>query len=195
MALPHSGPSSWPARLPRSLASIAFPRTAIRTGSDFGIFELDSEKLYWKIGYYARRLKFGSEDPSDPNKTTRVMTVMLAEEYWGGHAMTEQLAFVQIVREAEERERRRRDDLRAKVQAWFDGLSPVQKDHLAEWMRGAEFDTCVALSAAAGDWYQSTRNRGWAPTWDEVRNPDERQAGLRKAGFFISKRVFYWIYA
>jgi hypothetical protein len=63
--------------------------------------------------------------------------------------MTEQLAFKQIVREAEEYERRRRDDLRAKVQAWFDDLTPGQKDRLAEWMQLSEFDRCVALSAAA----------------------------------------------
>lgn len=48
---------------------------------DFGSFELAGRKFFWKIDYYDRRLKWGSEDPSDPNRTTRVLTIMLAEEY------------------------------------------------------------------------------------------------------------------
>jgi hypothetical protein len=48
---------------------------------DFGTFELDGEKLFWKIDYYDLKGEFGSEDPSDPKKTLRVLTVMLAEDY------------------------------------------------------------------------------------------------------------------
>ena len=48
---------------------------------DFGSFELCKRKFFWKIDYYDRAMEHGSEDPSDPKQTTRVMTVMLAEEY------------------------------------------------------------------------------------------------------------------
>jgi hypothetical protein len=48
---------------------------------DFGSSELKGEKLFWKIDYYDLKAEFGSEDPADPKKTLRVLTVMLAEEY------------------------------------------------------------------------------------------------------------------
>ena len=48
---------------------------------DFGSFELDGQKVYFKFDYYDRNLEFGSEDPSDPEQTTRVLTVMLASDY------------------------------------------------------------------------------------------------------------------
>ncbi len=47
---------------------------------DFGSFELCSRKFFWKIDYYDAACEFGSEDPADPSKTTRVLTVMLASE-------------------------------------------------------------------------------------------------------------------
>jgi Protein of unknown function (DUF3768) len=48
---------------------------------DFGNFELAGRRFFFKLDYYDPTLEFGSEDPADPEKTTRVLTIMLAEEY------------------------------------------------------------------------------------------------------------------
>jgi len=48
---------------------------------DFGSFDLDAVKLFWKIDYYDRKLEYGSPDPADPAVTRRVLTILLAEEY------------------------------------------------------------------------------------------------------------------
>jgi hypothetical protein len=48
---------------------------------DFGAIVHQADKIFWKIDYYDPDLKFGSTDPSDPKLTTRVLTVMLADEY------------------------------------------------------------------------------------------------------------------
>jgi|SRR3989344_973425 len=48
---------------------------------DLGSFELCSRKFFWKIDYYDKALRCGSEDPANPEKTTRVLTLMLASEY------------------------------------------------------------------------------------------------------------------
>jgi hypothetical protein len=48
---------------------------------DFGSFEVAGEKFFWKIDYYDIDMMFGSEDPADPEKTARVLTIMFADEY------------------------------------------------------------------------------------------------------------------
>jgi hypothetical protein len=48
---------------------------------DFGAFDHAGKRIFWKIDYYDQSLEFGSEDPADPAKTTRVLTIMFAEEY------------------------------------------------------------------------------------------------------------------
>jgi hypothetical protein len=48
---------------------------------DFGAFEIDGQRLFWKIDYYDLNLALASPDASDPAVTKRVLTLMLAEEY------------------------------------------------------------------------------------------------------------------
>ena len=48
---------------------------------DFGVFEHQGQKLFWKIDYYDLELAWGSPDPANPDVTTRVLTILLAEEY------------------------------------------------------------------------------------------------------------------
>ena len=48
---------------------------------DFGVFEVEGQKLFFKIDYYDKSRRFLSPDPADPAVTERVITIMLAEEY------------------------------------------------------------------------------------------------------------------
>jgi hypothetical protein len=48
---------------------------------DFGAVEVEGERLFWKIDYFDRSLSARSPDPADPSLTTRVLTIMLTEEY------------------------------------------------------------------------------------------------------------------
>ena len=48
---------------------------------DFGAFEEGGHKVFFKLDYYDAEMVYGSEDPTDPSMTTRVLTIMLASEY------------------------------------------------------------------------------------------------------------------
>ncbi|KAI9129627.1 DUF3768 domain-containing protein [Acaryochloris sp. CCMEE 5410] len=48
---------------------------------DFGSVEFQDEKYFFKIDYYDKSLKYGSEAPRDPKVTTRVLTLMHSSEY------------------------------------------------------------------------------------------------------------------
>jgi hypothetical protein len=41
----------------------------------------ERERVFWKLDYYDRDLRFGSEDATNPAVTRRVLTIMLADEY------------------------------------------------------------------------------------------------------------------
>jgi Protein of unknown function (DUF3768) len=48
---------------------------------DFGSFMIDDQKLFWKIDHYDLDLKYGADDPADPDNSCRVLTILLASEY------------------------------------------------------------------------------------------------------------------
>ena len=48
---------------------------------DFGSIDEGGIRCFWKLDYFDRTTEFGSPDPADLSVTTRVLTVMLADEY------------------------------------------------------------------------------------------------------------------
>jgi hypothetical protein len=48
---------------------------------DFGSIEIAGQTVFFKLDYYNRSMDGGSENPADSAVTTRVLTIMLAEEY------------------------------------------------------------------------------------------------------------------
>ena len=48
---------------------------------DFGAFDADGHRIFFKIDYFDESLTYHSPDPADPSVTKRVITILLAEEY------------------------------------------------------------------------------------------------------------------
>ena len=48
---------------------------------DYGSVVVGGNKVLWKIDYYDPDLQYGSPDPSNPDVTKRILTIMLASEY------------------------------------------------------------------------------------------------------------------
>jgi len=48
---------------------------------DFGTVDIGGQSVVWKIDYYDRSMRYASESPADQAVTSRVMTMMLAEDY------------------------------------------------------------------------------------------------------------------
>ena len=59
----------------------SMPITIPTASTNFGAFDYAGRRFFWKIDYYDRDLKLGSPNPADPSCTTRVLTLMLAEEW------------------------------------------------------------------------------------------------------------------
>lgn len=48
---------------------------------DMGVLEVGGEKVWFKFDFFDTSFEFGSEDPSDIQKTRRVLTLMFPNEY------------------------------------------------------------------------------------------------------------------
>jgi len=48
---------------------------------DFGEVQVNGHRIWFKIDLYDKDQKYGSPDPADPDVTTRLMTILLPEEY------------------------------------------------------------------------------------------------------------------
>lgn len=48
---------------------------------EFGMLDIDGERVMFKIDAYDQNLEYGSPNPADPSVTTRVLTILLASEY------------------------------------------------------------------------------------------------------------------
>lgn len=48
---------------------------------DFGVVEALGRRAFWKIDVYSKDMNFGSPDPGDARVSTRVLSLLLPEEW------------------------------------------------------------------------------------------------------------------
>ena len=48
---------------------------------DYASFSFKGDVIIWKIDYYDKNYRYHSDDPSNPDITERVLTIMRADEY------------------------------------------------------------------------------------------------------------------
>ena len=56
-------------------------RSLLAKVPSFEAFDEASVRYFWKIACYDRATEMGSPDPADPEVTTRVLTILRADEY------------------------------------------------------------------------------------------------------------------
>ena len=48
---------------------------------DMGALNVQGHRIFFKLDYYDPKMTYLSDDAADPDKTVRVLTIMLADEY------------------------------------------------------------------------------------------------------------------
>ena len=48
---------------------------------DMGALDVQGHRIFFKLDYLDPKMTYLSDDPADPTKTVRVLTIMLADEY------------------------------------------------------------------------------------------------------------------
>ena len=57
------------------------PQNDAQAERDFGAFTCGEHDIFWVIDCYDEHSEYLSDDPADMTRTTRVLRVMLADEY------------------------------------------------------------------------------------------------------------------